>query len=115
MGVLQTDRYEGADSSTSADVIAAVRQLVLIASDDLIAGILNRNGLVTGFMAMPGSRARYIVAYISRCRLWRVSVFPGVVPRHNCLHVRCFALLIARAAIHHSKYHSNCTEFFILR
>jgi DNA invertase Pin-like site-specific DNA recombinase len=35
-------------NSTSADVIAAVRQLVLIANDDLIAGILNRNGLVTG-------------------------------------------------------------------
>ena len=29
-------------------MIAAVRQLVLIASDDLIAGILNRNGLLTG-------------------------------------------------------------------
>jgi hypothetical protein len=26
-----------------------VRQLVLIANDDLIAGILNRNGLVTGY------------------------------------------------------------------
>jgi hypothetical protein len=29
-------------------VIAAVRQLVLIANDDVIAGILNRNGLMTG-------------------------------------------------------------------
>jgi hypothetical protein len=29
-------------------VIAAVRQLVLIDNDDVIAGILNRNGLVTG-------------------------------------------------------------------
>ena len=28
--------------STSADVVAAVRQLALIANDDLIAGILNR-------------------------------------------------------------------------
>jgi hypothetical protein len=35
-------------NSTSADVIAAVRQLVLIANDDLIAGILDRNGLVMG-------------------------------------------------------------------
>src|SRR4029077_20485309 len=35
-------------NSTSADIIEAVRQLVLIANDDLIAGILNRNGLVTG-------------------------------------------------------------------
>jgi hypothetical protein len=32
----------------SYDILAAVRQLVLIANDDLIAGILNRNGLVTG-------------------------------------------------------------------
>src|SRR6516225_8307609 len=39
----------GKRTSTSADVIAAVRQLVLIANDDLIAGILNRNGLVTGY------------------------------------------------------------------
>jgi hypothetical protein len=30
-------------------VIAAVRQLVLIANDDLIAGILNRNGLLIGY------------------------------------------------------------------
>jgi hypothetical protein len=41
-------RRRGQRNSTSADVIAAVRQLVLIAHDDLIAGILNRNGLVTG-------------------------------------------------------------------
>ena len=41
-------RRRGQRNHTSADVIAAVRQLVLIANDDLIAGILNRNGLVTG-------------------------------------------------------------------
>ena len=40
-------RRRGQRNSTSADVIAAVRQLVLIANDDLIAGILNRNGLKT--------------------------------------------------------------------
>src|SRR6201987_2987025 len=42
-------RRRGQRNSTSADVIAAVRQLVLIAKDDLIAGILNRNGLTTGY------------------------------------------------------------------
>jgi DNA invertase Pin-like site-specific DNA recombinase len=41
-------RRRGQRTSTSADVIAAVRQLVLIANDNVIAGILNRNGLVTG-------------------------------------------------------------------
>lgn len=41
-------RRRGQRNSTSADVIAAVRQLALIASDDLIAGILNRNDLRTG-------------------------------------------------------------------
>ena len=41
-------RRRGQRNSTSADIIAAVRQLVLIANDDLIAGILNRNGLLTG-------------------------------------------------------------------
>ena len=42
-------RRRGQRTSTSADVITAVRQLVLIANDDLIAGILNRNGLMTGY------------------------------------------------------------------
>jgi DNA invertase Pin-like site-specific DNA recombinase len=41
-------RRRGRRNSTSTDIIAAVRQLVLIANDDLIAGILNRNRLVTG-------------------------------------------------------------------
>ena len=41
-------RRRGQRNDTSADVIAAVRYLVLIANDDLIAGIPNRNGLVTG-------------------------------------------------------------------
>ena len=41
-------RRRGQHNATSADILAAVRQLVLIASDDLIAGILNRNGLLTG-------------------------------------------------------------------
>jgi DNA invertase Pin-like site-specific DNA recombinase len=41
-------RRKGQRNSTASDVIAAVRSLVLIANDDLIAGILNRNKLVTG-------------------------------------------------------------------
>jgi hypothetical protein len=41
-------RPRGQRNSTSADIIQAVCQLVLIASDDLIAGLLNRNGLKTG-------------------------------------------------------------------
>lgn len=53
MGDIHTElrlprRRRGQRNSTSGDIIAAVRQLVLIASDDLIAGILNRNGLLTG-------------------------------------------------------------------
>jgi DNA invertase Pin-like site-specific DNA recombinase len=41
-------RRRGQRNSTNTNIIAAVRELVLIASDDLIAGILNRNGLLTG-------------------------------------------------------------------
>jgi hypothetical protein len=41
-------RRRGQRNSTTPEIIAAVRQLVLIASDDLIAGILNRNRLLTG-------------------------------------------------------------------
>jgi hypothetical protein len=38
----------GQRNSTSTAIVAAVRELVLITSDDLIAGLLNRNGLKTG-------------------------------------------------------------------
>jgi hypothetical protein len=41
-------RRKGQRNSTAPDIVAAVRQLVLIANDDLIAGVLTRNGLVTG-------------------------------------------------------------------
>jgi hypothetical protein len=41
-------RRKGQRNSTSADIVAAVRVLVLIATDDQIAGTLNRNKLVTG-------------------------------------------------------------------
>jgi hypothetical protein len=41
-------RRRGQRNGTSADTIQAVRQLVLIASDSLIASLLNRNGLKTG-------------------------------------------------------------------
>ena len=41
-------RRRGQRNSTPADIVAAVRTLALIARDDVIAGILNRNGLRTG-------------------------------------------------------------------
>jgi hypothetical protein len=41
-------RRRGQRNSTSADIVEAVRRLALIANDDLIAGVLNRNGLKTG-------------------------------------------------------------------
>jgi DNA invertase Pin-like site-specific DNA recombinase len=47
-GVHSEIRLPRRRNSTSADIIVAVRQLASIANDDLIAGILNRNGLVTG-------------------------------------------------------------------
>ena len=53
MGGIHTElrlprRRRGQRNSTSQDIITAVRQLVLIANDELIAGILNRNKLTTG-------------------------------------------------------------------
>jgi hypothetical protein len=53
MGGIHTElrlpqRRRGQRNSTAQDIIAAICQLVLIANDGLIAGILNRNGLVTG-------------------------------------------------------------------
>ena len=41
-------RRRGQRNSTPANIIEAVRALALIAKDDVIAGILNRNGLKTG-------------------------------------------------------------------
>lgn len=41
-------RRRGQRNATPDDIVDAVRQLVLIANDDLIAGVLNRNGLTTG-------------------------------------------------------------------
>jgi DNA invertase Pin-like site-specific DNA recombinase len=41
-------RRRGQRTSTPADVVQAVRSLALIARDDVIAGVLNRNGLKTG-------------------------------------------------------------------
>ena len=41
-------RRRGQRNSTPADVVEAVRGLALIMKDDVIAGILNRNGLRTG-------------------------------------------------------------------
>jgi len=53
MGGIHTEsrlprRRRGQRNSTSQDIITAVRQLSLIANDELIAGILNRNKLTTG-------------------------------------------------------------------
>ena len=41
-------RRRGQRNGTSPDIVAAVGQLVLIVKNDVIAGILNRNGLRTG-------------------------------------------------------------------
>ncbi|MFA3919342.1 hypothetical protein [Ruegeria hyattellae] len=41
-------RRRGQRNATPPDVVEAVRQLARIASDDVIAGVLNRNGLSTG-------------------------------------------------------------------
>lgn len=38
----------GRRDATPGDIVDAVRQLVLIANDDVIAGVLDRNGLTTG-------------------------------------------------------------------
>ena len=50
-------RRQGQRNSTSADIIEAVRQLVLIAKDDLTASILNRNDPATGY-GNRGTRER---------------------------------------------------------
>ncbi|WP_372921265.1 hypothetical protein [Roseovarius sp.] len=41
-------RQRGQRNATPPDILEAVRQLARIARDDVIAGVLNRNGLATG-------------------------------------------------------------------
>jgi hypothetical protein len=41
-------RQRGQRNATPPDIVEAVRQRARIASDDVIAGVLNRNGLATG-------------------------------------------------------------------
>ncbi|ABC92987.1 recombinase family protein [Rhizobium sp. MC63] len=41
-------RHRSQRNATPDDIVDAVKQLVLIANDDVIAGVLNRNGLTTG-------------------------------------------------------------------
>ena len=48
MRQLAKRRAEDSATALRPDVIGAVRELALIAGDDLIAGLLNRNGLKTG-------------------------------------------------------------------
>jgi hypothetical protein len=62
----------GQRNSTSADAIAAVRQLVLIANDNLIAGILNR---------MVCGQATAIVGHVSASpRCARITILPCTSP-----------------------------------
>ena len=42
-------RRRGQRTSTPADIVETVRSLALISRDDVIAGMLNRNGLKTGY------------------------------------------------------------------
>jgi hypothetical protein len=53
-------------NSTAPDIIEAVRQLVLIANDDLIAGLLNRNKLTAGHGKPLDARARNLPALASQ-------------------------------------------------
>ena len=47
-------RRRGQRTSTAADIVEAVRSLALIARDDVIAGVLNRNGLKKPVTATAG-------------------------------------------------------------
>jgi len=67
-------RRRGQRNSTAPDIIDAVRQLVLIADDDLIAGLLNRNKLTTGHgnrwtrERVTSLRSHHKVPVAPRCR-----------------------------------------------
>jgi hypothetical protein len=87
-------RRRGQRNSTSADAVAAVRELALIASDDLIAGLLNRDRLKTGHgnrwtrerVTSLRSHYRYGFAYLpksSRLRCLNQSLSADPTSTHD--------------------------------
>ena len=88
-------RRRGQRNSTSASVIEAIRRLSLIARDDVIAGVLNRNGLRTGHgnrwtrERVTGVRSSYhIPVYLESAdgtepwlNLSQAAAIAGVAPR----------------------------------
>jgi hypothetical protein len=67
-------RRRGQRNSTVAKIVEAVRALALVCSDDVIAGLLNRNGLRTGH----GNRTFLsCYAYLSGDRCSAQTVEPG--------------------------------------
>ena len=88
-------RRRGQRNSTSASVIEAIRSLSLIARDDVIAGVLNRNGLRTGHgnrwtrERVTGVRSSYhIPVYLESAdgtepwlNLSQAAAIAGVAPR----------------------------------
>jgi DNA invertase Pin-like site-specific DNA recombinase len=88
-------RRRGQRNCTSADVIEAIRSLSLIALDDVIAGVLNRNGLKTGYgnrwtrERVTGVRSNYgIPVYresVDGTEAWlnlgQAAAIAGVAPR----------------------------------
>ncbi len=88
-------RRRGQRNATHADVVEAVRSLALIARDDVIAGVLNRNGLKTGNgnrwtrERVTGLRSNYRIPVYRKAEdaaepwlnLSRAAAIAGVAPR----------------------------------
>ena len=88
-------RRRGQRNATSADVVEAIRSLSLIARDDVIAGVLNRNGLKTGQgnrwtrERVTGVRSNYGIPVYREAadgsepwlNLSRAATIAGVAPR----------------------------------
>ncbi len=88
-------RRRGQRNATPDDLVEAVRSLALIARDDLIAGVLNRNGLKTGNgnrwtrERVTGLRSNYRIPVYREAEdgvepwlnLSRAAAFAGVAPR----------------------------------
>ena len=68
-------RRRGQRNATPDDIVDAVRQLVLIASDDVIAGVLNRNGLTTD------NGNRWTRERVTALRSYRISRSSAPKPR----------------------------------
>lgn len=87
-------RQRGQRNATPPDIVEAVRQLARIASDDVIAGVLNRNGCATG------NGNRWTRERVTALRSEAILLTLRLLSQRRDLRVRNHSCSIARSFAH---------------